>query len=162
MNSELEAFIATARKAPVMARDPKAQQEEQAAFAARFLETAVAIIKGIMESTAETLQKHGHGASVEIVSDQSGSDPNTFPYITLHFSPQPCSPSDLGYIYTLAGASVSFVCRRHDLCVEAVVSHPASRSVERRVNFSVVPLGELTSERVSRIITDAVKQILRR
>ncbi len=162
MNSELEAYFANARNTPAMAQDPVAQQKERTDFAARFLKTADATIRTVMESTAETLQRHGYGATVEFVRDQNGSDPNTFPYIVLHFSPQPCPPSDLGYIYTLAGASVSFVCRRDDLCVEVVVSHPASRSVERRVNFSTVPLADLTSERASRIITEAVKQIVQR
>ena len=79
----------------------------------------------------------------------------------LHFSPQRCSPADLGYIYTLAGASVSFICRRDDLWVEVVVAHPAGRGVERRVNFSTAAIAELTPERVTRIVTDAVKQTVR-
>ena len=98
---------------------------------------------------------------MELVREQSGADPNTFPYIILHFSPERCPPGDMGYIYTLGGASVSFVCRRHDLCVEAVVAHPAGRGVERRVNFSTWSLEDLTPERVTRIVTDAVKQIVR-
>jgi hypothetical protein len=61
----------------------------------------------------------------------------------------------------LAGASVSFICRRNELCVEAVIAHPAGRGVERRVNFSTLGLAELTPERVMRIVTDAVKQIVR-
>ena len=92
---------------------------------------------------------------------QEGSDPNTFPYVILHFSPRPCPAADLGYIYTLAGASVTFICRRNELCVEAVIAYPARRGVERRVNFSTLSLAELTSERVRRIVTDAVKQIVR-
>jgi hypothetical protein len=96
-----------------------------------------------------------------LVSHQAGSDPNSFPDLILHFSPQRCPPADLGYIYTLAGASVGFICRRNDLRVEVVVAHPAGRGVERRVNFSTVALEELTSERVTRIVTDAVMQIVR-
>ena len=65
-------------------------------------------------------------------------------------------------MYTLAGASLSFICRRNDLCVEAVVAHPAGRGVERRVNFYTLSLEDLTPERVTRSITDAVKQIIRR
>ena len=118
-------------------------------------------LKSILDSTAATLQKHGYGATVELVCDQSGSDPNSFPYIILHFSPQRCPLSDLGYVYTIAGASVSFICRRNDLCVEVVVAHPAGRGVERRVNFSSLALEDLTPERLTRIVTDAVKQIVR-
>ena len=114
-----------------------------------------------MDSTAETLHRHGYGATVEMVREQSGSDPNTFPYIILHFSSERCSASDLGYIYTLEGASVSFICRRNDLRIEAVTAYPAGRGVERRVNFSTLALAELSPERVSRIVTDAVKQIIR-
>jgi hypothetical protein len=114
-----------------------------------------------MDSTAETLQKHGYGATVELVRDQRGSDPNTFPYITLHFSADRCPPSDLGYIYTLAGASITFICRRNDLGVEVVAAHPAGRGLERRVNFSTLTLAELTPERVTKVVTDAVKQIIR-
>jgi len=119
------------------------------------------VLKPVMDSTAGTLQKHGFGATVELVRDQSGSDPNTFPYITLHFSPDRCPPSDLGYIYTLAGASVTFICRRSDLWVEVMVAHPAGRGHERRVNFSTMTLEDLTPERVNRLVTDAVKQIIR-
>ena len=49
------------------------------------------VLKSVLDSTAETLQTHGHGASVELVRDQSGSDPNSYPYITLHFSPERCN-----------------------------------------------------------------------
>ena len=162
MNSELEAYFAAARTAPVSPpRDSEAQVKERADFPGRFLETADALLKPMMDSTAETLQKHGYGATVELVRDQSGSDPNTFPYIILHFSPERCPSSDLGYIYTLEGASISFICRRNDLCVEAVTAYPAGRGVERRVNFSTLSLADLTPERVSRIVTDAVKQIIR-
>ena len=128
MNSELEAYFAAARTAPVKPRKtPKRDSKERADFPGRFLEKADSLLKPVLDSTAETLQKHGYGATVELVRDQSGSDPNTFPYITLHFSPERCPPSDLGYIYTLAGASISFICRRNDLCVEVVVAHPAGR-----------------------------------
>ena len=162
MNAELEAYFAAARNAPVPPKAKSAQRrQERAAFSERFLQQADATITPILDSTAATLQKHGYGATVELVRDQSGADPNTFPYITLHFSAQRCSPADLGYIYTLGGASVSFICRRNDLCVEAVVAHPAGRGVERRVNFSTLSLGDLTPERVTRIVTDAVKQIVR-
>jgi hypothetical protein len=130
-------------------------------FPARFLAAANTTIKPILDSTAETLQQHGYGATVEFVSQQAGSDPNSFPYLILHFSPERCSPGDLGYIYTLAGASVSFICRQNVLCIEAVVAHPAGRGVERRVNFSTLKLAELTPDRVTQIVTDAVKQIVR-
>ena len=162
MNAELEAYFAAARNAPVPPQAESAQRrQERADFPERFLEKADATLESVLESTVATLQKHGYGATVELVRDQSGADPNTFPYITLHFSAQRCSPADLGYIYTLGGASVSFICRRNDLCVEAVVAHPAGRGVERRVNFSTLSLGDLTPERVTRIVTDAVKQIVR-
>jgi hypothetical protein len=161
MNSELEAYFANARVVPVTPpQDSEAWQKERADFPARFLEKAD-LVKSIMDSTAETLQAHRYGATVELVRDQSGSDPNTFPYITLHFSPHRCPPFDWGYIYTLGGASVSFICRRNDLGVEVVVAHPAGRGVERRVNFSMLTLADLTPERVTRIVTDAVKQIIR-
>jgi hypothetical protein len=162
MNAELEAYFAAARNAAVPPQAECAQRrQERVAFSERFLQQADATITPILDSTTATLQKHGYGATVELVRDQSGADPNTFPYITLHFSAQRCSPSDLGYIYTLGGASVSFICRRNDLCVEAVVAHPAGRGVERRVNFSILSSGDLTPERVTRIVTDAVKQIIR-
>jgi hypothetical protein len=162
MNAELEAYFAAARNAPVPPQAESAQRrQERADFPERFLEKADATLESVLESTVATLQKHGYGATVELVRDQSGADPNTFPYIILHFSSQRCPPADLGYIYTLGGASVSFVCRRNDLCVEAVVAHPAGHGVERRVNFSTLSLEELTPERVTRIVTDAVKQIVR-
>jgi hypothetical protein len=162
MNSELEAYFAAARTGRMKPRRGSAARiKERAAFPGRFLETADAVVKPVMDSTAETLQRHGYGATVEVVREQSGSDPNTFPYIILHFSPERCSASDLGYIYTLEGASVSFICRRNDLGLEAVTAYPAGRGVERRVNFSALALAELTPERVSRIVTDAVKQIIR-
>jgi hypothetical protein len=126
MNAELEAYFAAARKASVPAQAESAQRrQERADFPGRFLEKADPTLKSILDATAATLQKHGYGATVDLVRSQSGSDPNSFPYIILHFSPQRCSPADLGYIYTLGGASVSFICRRNDLCVEAVVAHPA-------------------------------------
>ena len=162
MNSELEAYFAAARVAAVRPpEDSEARQRERADFPAQFLEKADSLLKPIMDSTAETLRKHGFGATVEMVRDQSGSDPNTFPYITLHFSADRCPPSDLGYIYTLAGASITFICRRNDLCVEVVAAHPAGRGLERRVNSSTLTLADLTLERVTRIVTDAVKQIIR-
>jgi hypothetical protein len=162
MNAELEAYFAAARNAPVSPQAESAQRrQERADFPGQFLEKVDSTLKAILESTAATLQRHGYEATVELVRDQSGSDPNSFPYIILHFSPQRCSPADLGYIYTLGGASVSFICRRNDLCVEAVVAHPAGRGIERRVNFSTLSLGDLTPERATRIVTDAVKQIVR-
>ena len=162
MNSELEAFFAAARSAPARRPDETQQlRREQADFPARFLVVADSTVKPVLEAAAATLQRHGYGATVELVSHQAGSDPNSFPYLILHFSPQRCPPGDLGYIYTLAGASVSFVCRRNDLHVEVVVAHPAGRGVERRVSFSTAPLEDLTSERVTRVVTDAVKQIVR-
>ena len=41
------------------------------------------MLKPVLDSTAETLQTHGYGATVELVRDQGGSDPNTFP---LHYA----------------------------------------------------------------------------
>jgi hypothetical protein len=161
MNTELEAYFAAARNA---ARQPPAEsaqrRQERADYPGRFLEKADSTLKAILDSTAATLQQHGYGATVELVREQSGADPGTFPYLILHFSPQRCLPKDLGYIYTLEGASVSFICRRNDLCVEVVVAHPAGRGVERRVNFSTLSLEALAPERVTRIVTDAVKQII--
>jgi hypothetical protein len=162
MNAELEAYFAAARTAGVESReDTQVLQRKRVDFPARFLEKADSLLKPVMDSTAETLQRHGFGATVEMVRDQSGSDPNTFPYITLHFSADRCPPSDLGYIYTLAGASITFICRRNDLCVEVVAAHPAGRGHERRVNVSTLSLAELTPERVSGMITDTVKRIIR-
>ena len=162
MNSELEAYFAAARTAGVASReDTQVLQKKQVELPKRFLEKADSLLKPVMDSTAETLQRHGYGATVEIVRDQSGSDPNTFPYITLHFSADRCPSSDLGYIYTLAGASITFICRRDELCVEAVAAHPAGRGQERRVNFSTLDLDDLTYERVSGIVTDTVKRIIR-
>jgi hypothetical protein len=162
MNAELEAYFAAVRSAPVPPQaESEERRQEQAEFPARFLEKVDSTIKSILDSTAATLQKHGYGATVELVRNQSGANLNSFPYLILHFSPQRCSPGDLGYLYTLEGASVSFICRRNDLCVEAVVAHPAGRGVERRVNFCTLSLGDLTPERVNRIVTDAVKQIVR-
>jgi hypothetical protein len=162
MNSELDAYLATVRNEPVPPRqESEVRLQERADFPGRFVATVDSTLKSALESTASTLRKHGYGATVELVREQAGSDPNSFPYIVLHFSPQPSSSADLGYIYTLAGASVSFICRRNDLCVEAVVAHPAGRGVERRVNFSTLSLEDLTAERVNRIVTDAVKQIIR-
>ncbi len=162
MNSELEAYFAAARAAAaVPTLDTEMRRREQTDFPARFLQKADALLKPAMDSTAETLHKHGYGATVELVRDQSGSDPNTFPYITLHFSADRCPPSDLGYIYTLAGASISFICRRNDVSVEVVAAHPARPGHERRVNVSTLTLNDLTSERANGIITDAVKQMIR-
>jgi hypothetical protein len=162
MNSELEAYFLAARTAGVESReDTQVLQKKQVELPKRFLERADSLLKPVMDSTAETLHRHGYGATVEMVRDQSGSDLNTFPYITLHFSADRCAPSDLGYIYTLAGASITFICRRNELCVEVVAAHPAGRGHERRVNFSTLDLGELTHERVSGIVTDAVKRIIR-
>jgi hypothetical protein len=163
MNSELEAFFAATRSAPAKPPDKsERRRREQADFAQQFLAAADATLKPILDSTAATLQKHGYGATVESVRDQPGADPNSFPYLILHFSPQHCSPADLGYIYTLAGASVSFICRRNDLCVEVVTAHPARRGVERRVNFFTLALAELTPARATRIVIDAIKQIVER
>ena len=162
MNAELEAYFAAARVAAAgPSADTEVRRRERTDLPARFLEKADSLLKPAMDSTAETLQKHGYGATVELVRDQSGSDPNTFPYITLHFSAYRCPPSDLGYVYTLAGASITFVCRRNDLCVEVVIAYPASRGHERRVSSSALVLDDLTSERVSGIVTSAVKQIIR-
>ncbi len=162
MNSELEAYFAAARSKPAARlEETEARRREQAEFPARFLAAADATLKPVLDATATTLQRHGYGATVGSVSHQVGSDPNSFPCLILHFSPQRCSAGDLGYIYTLAGASVSFVCRRNDLSVEVVVAYPATRGVERRVNFSTAALADLTAERVSRLVTDAVKQIVR-
>ena len=163
MNSELDAHLATVRKEPVpLPLESEQLRQERAAFPDRFLATADCTLNSIFDSTAATLHKHGFGATVELVREQPGSDPNSFPCIVLHFSPRPCPPSDLGYIYTLAGASVSLICRRNDLCVEAVVAHPAGHGVERRVNFYTLSFEDLTPERVTRIVTDAVMQIIRR
>jgi hypothetical protein len=163
MNSELDGYLATVRNAAVPPQpESEVRRQERADFPGRFLAAADSTLKFVLESAASTLRKHGYGATVELVRVQAGADPNSFPYIVLHFSPQPSSPADLGYVYTLAGASVSFVCRRNDLCVEAVVAHPAGRGVERRVNFSTLSLEDLTTERVTRIVTEAVKQIVRR
>lgn len=162
MNAELEAYFAAARNAPASPQaESEQRRQERADYAARFLDKADSTLKSIMDNTAATLKKHRYGATVELVREQSGADPNSFPYIILHFSSERCSPADLGYIYTLAGASVSFICRRNDLCVEAVVAHPAGRGVERRVNVSTLALEDLTPERAMRIVTDAVKQIVR-
>jgi hypothetical protein len=162
MNAELDAYLAAVRNAPVTPQaESEQQRQERADFPARFLEAADVTLKPVLDSTAATLQKHGYGANVEVVRNQTGVDPNSFPYYVLHFSPQRCSPGDLGYVYTLTGASVSFICRRNDLCVEVVIAHPAGRGVERRVNFSALTLADLTSERAARIVTDAVKQIIR-
>jgi hypothetical protein len=162
MNSELEAYFEAARNAGVASReDTQVLHKKQVELPKRFLEKADSLLKPVMDSTAETLQRHGYGATVEIVRDQSGSDPNTFPYITLHFSADRCAPSDLGYIYTLAGASITFICRRNDLCVEVVAAHPAGRGHERPVNFSTLDVDDLTYERVSGIVTDTVKRIIR-
>jgi hypothetical protein len=162
MNAELEAYFVAARKAGAEPRqDTEMLQRERTDYPARFLEKADTLLTAVMNSTAETLRKHGYGATVEIVRDQSGSDPNTFPFITLHFSPDRCPPSELGYIYTLAGASISFICRRNDLCVEVVAAHPAGRGLERRVNFSTLALDDLTHEYVSEIVTATVKRIIR-
>ncbi|MGO8930838.1 MAG: hypothetical protein ACLQU3_28615 [Limisphaerales bacterium] len=163
MNSELEAYLATVRDTSVPPQQESEQQRQaRADFPGRFLATVASSLKSVFDSAAATLHKHGFGATVELVREQAGADPNSFPYIILHFSPRPCPPSDLGYIYTLAGASLSFICRRSDLCVEAVVAHPAGCGVERRVNFYTLRLEDLTPERVTRIVTDAVKQIIRR
>jgi hypothetical protein len=162
MNSELEAYFAAARNAGVESReDTQVLHKKQVELPKRFLEKADSLLKPVMDATAETLQRHGYGATVELVRDQSGSDPNTFPFIILHFSAERCPPADLGYIFTLAGASISFICRRNELCVEVVAAHPAGRGHERRVNFSTLDLGELNRERVSGIVTDAVKRIIR-
>jgi hypothetical protein len=162
MNSELEAYFAAARNAVAEpSADTEMRRREQTDFPARFLEKVDSLLKPVMDSTADTLQRHGYGSTVELVRAQSGSDPNTFPYIVLHFSARRCPPSDLGYIYTLEGASITFICRRDDLCVEVQAAHPAARGHERRVNFSTLALNDLTHECVSGIVTGAVKQIIR-
>ena len=163
MNSELEAYLATVRNAAVPPqKESEERRQARVDFPARFLAAADSMLKSAFDSAAATLHRHGFGAMVELVREQDGADPNSFPYIILHFSPRPCPPSDLGYIYTLAGASLSFICRRNDLGVEAVVAHPAGGGVERRVNFYTLSLEDLTLDRVNRIVTDAVKQIIRR
>jgi hypothetical protein len=162
MNLELEAYFAAAQTAPAsLPRESQEQEEERASFPSRFLEIVDSIIKPAMESTAETLELHGYGATVEVVRELGSSDPNTFPYAIMHFSPERCPPSDLAYIYTLQGASISFICRRSLLSIEAVTCYPASRGIERRVGSCFVNLVELSPERVSRIVTDAVKQVIR-
>jgi len=162
MNSELDAYLAAVENARATPRaESELRLQERADFPERFLATVDATLKPVLDSTASTLQKHGYGATVEVVRSQTGADPNSFPYLVLHFSPQRCSPADLGYVYTLAGASISFICRRNDLCAEVLIAHPARRGVERRVNFSTLSLAEVTPERVTRIVTDAVKQIIR-
>ena len=162
MNSELDAYLAAVRNA-LGTPPPESEQRrrEQADFPPRFLAAVDATLKPALDSAAATLQRHGYGATVEVVRDQPGADPNGFPYLVLHFSPQRCPPADLSYIYTLAGASVSFICRRNDLCVEVVLAHPAGRGLERRVNCFTLNLEDLTLERVTSIVTDAVKQIIR-
>src|SRR3974390_2873928 len=103
MNSELDAYLAAIRNAPVTAQAESAQQrQERAEFPARFLETADATLTPVLDSAATTLQKHGYGATVEIVRNQTGADVNSFPYLVLHFSPTLCPPGDMGYVYTLA------------------------------------------------------------
>ena len=162
MNAELEAHLAAVRSAPARPEpDSEQRRQERAEFPGRFLAAVEAALQPVLDSTAARLQKHGYGATVELVRERSGADPNSYPYVTLHFSPQRCSPGDLGYVYTIAGASVGFICRRNDLCVEVVTAHPASRGVERRINFSTASLADLTPERVTRIVTDAIKQIIR-
>jgi hypothetical protein len=163
MNSEIDVYLASVRNtAPTPQPESEQQLQERGDFPRLFLAKADSALNALLESFAKTLRKHGYGATVELVREQRGSDLNSFPYLVLHFSPRPSSASDLGYIYTLAGASVNFICRRNDLCVEVVVAHPAGRGVERRVNFSTLSLEELTPERVNRIVTDAVKQVIRR
>jgi hypothetical protein len=163
MNAEIEAHLVAVRNAPpIPSGGTEQRRREQVEFPGHFLAHADATIRPVLESAAQTLQKHGYGATVERVEQRSGADPNTFPYVTLHFSPQRSSPADLGYIYTIAGASVSFICQRNDLCVEVVIAHPAGRGVERRVNFSTLPLEALTQECVGRIVTDAIMHIVRR
>ena len=163
MNAELEAHLIAARSALATPElDSEQRRQERADFPGRFLATVDSTLKSVLDSTAATLQKHGYGATAELVRERSGADPNSFPYISLYFSPQRCPPADLGYLYTIVGASVGFICRRNDLCVEVVVAHPAGRGVERRVNFSTASLAELTPERVTQIVTDAVKQIIKR
>ena len=162
VNPELEAYFVAAKSRPAPPpQETELLRREQAEFPAGFLAVVDSTLKPILDGAAATLQRHGYGATVEFVRHQPGADPNSFPYVILHFSPQRCSPADLGYIYTLAGASVGFTCRRNDLCVEVVVAHPAGRGVERRVNFSTATLEELTPEWVNRTVTDAVKQIVR-
>ena len=162
MYAELDAYLAAVRSAPPTPPAELQQRlREQADFPPRFLAVADATLRPALDAAATTLQRHGYGATVEVVRDQPGADANGLPCLVLHFSPRRCPPADLSYIYTLAGASISFVCRRDDLCVEVVVAHPAGRGVERRVNFFALSLAELTIERVTRIVTDAVKQIIR-
>ena len=163
MNAELEAHLAAARSAPATPEpDSEQRRQERTDYPGRFLGAVDSTLKSVLDSTAATLQKYGYGATVELVRERSGADSNSFPCITLFFSPQRCPLGDLGYVYTIAGASVGFICRRNDLCVEVVVAHPAGRGIERRVSFSSASLAELTPERVTRIVTDAVKQIIKR
>jgi hypothetical protein len=163
MNAELEAHLAAVRSASAMPEsDSEQRRQERAEFPGRFLGVVEATLKPVLDSTAATLQNYGYGATVELVRERSGADPSSFPYVTLYFSPQRCPPGDLGYVYTIAGASVGFICRRNDLCVEVVVAHPAGRGVERRANVSTFTLARLTPERVTQIVTDAVKQIIKR
>ena len=163
MNAELEAHLAAVRSAPAAPEpDSEKRRQERVEFPGRFLGAVEATLRPVLDSTAVTLQNYGYGATVELVRERSGADPSSFPYITLYFSPQRCSPGDLGYVYTIAGASVGFICRRNDLCVEVVIAHPAGRGVERRVGFSTASLAELTPERVTQIVTDAIKQIIKR
>jgi hypothetical protein len=162
MNAEIEAHLVAVRNTPPRPHGTtELLRREQVEFPSKFLQKADSTLKPILDSAAATLQKHGYGATVERVESRSGADPNTYPYLTLHFSSQRTSPADLGYIYTITGASVSFICQRNDLCVEVVIAHPARRGVERRVNFSTLPLAELTPDRVDRAVTDAIKQIIR-
>ena len=133
MNAEIEAHLVAVRNASATPRGATEQRRrEEVEFPGKFLQKADSTIQPLLDSAAATLQKHGYGATIERVESRSGADPNTFPYITLHFSAQRTSPADLGYIYTIAGASVSFICQRNDLCVEVVVAHPAGRGVERQ------------------------------
>jgi len=162
MNAELEAHLVAVRNAPAMPEaDSEKRCRERVDFAGRFLQIVDSTLKSVLDSAARTLQKHGYGATVELVRERGGADLNSFPHITLYFSPQCCPAADLGYLYTLAGASVGFICRRNDLCVEVLLAHPAGRGVERRVSFSTATLAELTPDRVTRVVTDAVKQIIK-
>jgi hypothetical protein len=162
MNAELEAHLVAVRNAPAVPEaDTEARRREREDFAGRFLQILDSTLKSVLDSAATTLQKHGYGATVELVRERSGGDPNSFPYVTLYFSPRRCPGADLGYLYTLAGASVGFICRRNDLRIEVLVAHPAGRGVERRVSFNTVGLEELTPDRVMRVVTDAVKQIIK-
>ena len=163
MNSELEAYFAAARTAGVESReDTQMLQKKQVDFPERFLEKADALLKPVMDSTAETLQRHGYGATVEMVRDQSGSDPEYLPirYPALFGGAAVRLPTWATFTPWQGLRSASFA--GGTICAWKwwPPTRPAG-AVERRVNFSTLSLGDLTHERVNGIVTDAVKQIIR-